>query len=237
MHPSWPESSIGLCLIVYSLIKYSYNVGQIDHHPGRDAGLTIFITLPFAAIYTIWLISFAFVEAEKATGGWISVMLSVTAAVLFWTAISVRSQLILLLVGLFLTVASWAVIIQRWNGDIGTVAYEITNSHGCEPYDGFQYLQQGVRSRAFTIIQTVEAAFVLVVIIIVRVVQVVQVRYARHLGPRHGFLQYASGGLLLQIYGSVIAYEGLIATKGAPIVISGNCMLVELNPRFGFFGF
>lgn len=32
-----------------------------------------------------------------------------------------------------------------------------------------------------------------------------------------------------------LVYEVVIATKGMPVVISGNCMLVELDPRFGFF--
>ena len=36
------------------------------------------------------------------------------------------------------------------------------------------------------------------------------------------------------MYIPVIVYEAVIANKGAPVVISGNCMLIELDPRFGF---
>jgi hypothetical protein len=53
-------------------------------------------------------------------------------------------------------------------------------------------------------------------------------------GASHGSLKVASGSLLLMIYVPVLVYEVIIAVKGTPIGISGNCMLVELNPRFGF---
>jgi hypothetical protein len=29
-------------------------------------------------------------------------------------------------------------------------------------------------------------------------------------------------------------YEAAIATKGVPVIMAGNCMLVELNLRLGF---
>lgn len=32
----------------------------------------------------------------------------------------------------------------------------------------------------------------------------------------------------------LLIYECVIATKGMPVVISGDCMLVELDPRWGF---
>jgi hypothetical protein len=41
--------------------------------------------------------------------------------------------------------------------------------------------------------------------------------------------------ILMFIYVPVLVYEVLIAVKGTPVVISGNCMLVELDPRFGFY--
>jgi len=41
--------------------------------------------------------------------------------------------------------------------------------------------------------------------------------------------------ILMFIYVPVLVYEVLIAAKGTPVVISGNCMLVELDPRFGFY--
>ena len=37
-----------------------------------------------------------------------------------------------------------------------------------------------------------------------------------------------AAGVPLAIYG------GVIATRGVPVAISGDCMLVELSPRFGF---
>jgi hypothetical protein len=32
-----------------------------------------------------------------------------------------------------------------------------------------------------------------------------------------------------------MAYLIVVAVRGNPVVISGNCMLVELNPRLGFY--
>lgn len=32
----------------------------------------------------------------------------------------------------------------------------------------------------------------------------------------------------------ILVYEFVIAGKGRPVVISGNCMLVELDPKLGF---
>jgi hypothetical protein len=36
------------------------------------------------------------------------------------------------------------------------------------------------------------------------------------------------------LYLPEIIYEGVIAGKGTPVVISGDCMLIELNPKWGF---
>ena len=35
-------------------------------------------------------------------------------------------------------------------------------------------------------------------------------------------------------YLPALIYEVIIANKGRPVVISGNCMLVELDPKWGF---
>lgn len=40
--------------------------------------------------------------------------------------------------------------------------------------------------------------------------------------------------LLIFIYVSVFIYEVIIATLGRPVVISGNCMLIELDAKLGF---
>src|SRR6202034_449597 len=63
---------------------------------------------------------------------------------------------ILFVIFAFQGAGSLAIIIQRWKGDIGSVAYLITDNNGCMPNNGFGYLQQGARSRAFRIIETAE---------------------------------------------------------------------------------
>ena len=42
---------------------------------------------------------------------------------------------------------------------------------------------------------------------------------------------------LFLLYVPVLVYEIVIASLGRPVVISGNCMLVELDPKFGFLDF
>jgi len=43
---------------------------------------------------------------------------------------------------------------------------------------------------------------------------------------------FAIGTIVLSV--PLLCYEVAIATQGRPVVISGNCMLVELDPRLGF---
>ena len=39
------------------------------------------------------------------------------------------------------------------------------------------------------------------------------------------------------LYIPILTYEIIIARAGSPVAISGHWMLVELNPRYGLFGF
>lgn len=222
MHPGWPETLIGVCFALWAWINYVTGDGD------REA-VTAWTLLSFAAVNIFWVVTFGFIESEKSTGGWLSVLWSATTTLLnVWLVVNKRIGLsaTLTVLALFQGLASWAVIIQRWKGEVGSIAYEITNSHGCVPYDGFTFLQQGMRSRAFRIIQTVESVYITVVNMFVSCIGAS--------GSSHGSLKVASGSLLLMIYIPVLVYEVIIAVKGTPIAISGNCMLVELNPRFGF---
>jgi hypothetical protein len=62
-------------------------------------------------------------------------------------------------------------------------------------------------------------------------------RSAGHNLEFHKIFKAAIAFYLLCVLLSVLAVEIVIATKGRHVVISGNCMLVELDPRFGIFGF
>jgi hypothetical protein len=176
---------IGVC---FAWIKYVTGDGDGN-------AVTAWTSLSFAVINIVWVVTFVFIESEKSTGGWLSVLWSGTTTLLnVWLVVNERHGLsaTLTVLALFQGAGSWAVIIQRWKGEIGSIAYEITNSHGCVPHDGFIYLQQGVRSRAFRIIQTVEAVYITVVNVFVSVIGLS--------GTSHGSLKVASGSLLLMIY-------------------------------------
>ena len=135
----------------------------------------------------------------------------------------------------FQYIGSGVVITQHWTGKLSTTAYTITDNHGCVPYHGLDYLTKGARSRAFKIIQTIELLYIGLL----------------YFGGCNGdsdvgndtTLDYEFEGeigkmakvvLLPLILIPVMVYEIIIATKGSPVVISGNCMLVELDPKLGF---
>jgi hypothetical protein len=132
-------------------------------------------------------------------------------------------------------------IIECWTRTIGTAAYIITDTYGCVPYnDDFQFLTGGMRSRAFRIIQTTNFAWAT----LYGPVSLIDMYtgFENRVERRDGSLrEYQSqrvwmGFIVTFTLAFVeIAYFGLIASKGAPVAISGNCMLVELDPYLGFF--
>ncbi|CAG9995557.1 unnamed protein product [Clonostachys byssicola] len=54
----------------------------------------------------------------------------------------------------FQWVASSALVIQRWVGGLGTVAYQLDSLNECVPAYGMAYLEQGARSHSFRIVQS-----------------------------------------------------------------------------------
>ena len=139
----------------------------------------------------------------------------------------------------------------------GALAYDITDSNGCTPRGGLSFLQRGARSRIFSIVQLAQAAYSVAVMVAMvpfalrrgkRMVKEMMLdtgisnpiafgRLMNHLVAVRGAARFMqtylpvatlAAGVPLAIYG------GVIATRGVPVVISGDCMLVELSPRFGF---
>jgi hypothetical protein len=51
----------------------------------------------------------------------------------------------------------------------------------------------------------------------------------------HKKIRAVAATMLLLIHIPVLIYQSIIAVKGRPVAISGNCMLVELDPRWGFY--
>ena len=236
MQPGWPETLISIVTSTFALVQVA-----ILKDKGRQPSLgkLIFTAIVPILVSIAWASSFGFIQHDKATGGWISVLdWTLTVLLTVW-ATEVQLPLvawIFAIFGIFQLAGSIAVIAQRWKGEIGTIAYQITNSNGCTPAAGFRYLEQGARSRNFRIIQTTELVYSFSVIVTaINVVTNLTRRFnSRREVQTYSYSKAAAAFALLLMYIPVIVYEAVIANKGAPVVISGDCMLIELDPRFGF---
>ena len=141
------------------------------------------------------------------------------------------------LVWAFQGAGTWAILIQRWKGIVGSVAYLISDTNGCTPYDALSYLEQGARSSAFKVIQTVEVVYAALVLsgLSFSATWSFYTSGVRNAPGTHKEIRGFVAGMLLLIHIPVLIYQSIIAVKGRPVVISGNCMLVELDPRWGFY--
>jgi hypothetical protein len=111
---------------------------------------------------------------------------------------------------------------------LGSVAYKITDFHGCVPWNNSTaYLEKGARSDAFRTIQIGQANYSVVVLIILFAIGYGNKKKLKALLPI-----FPCCTIFISIF--LLVYEAVIASKGRPVVISGNCMLVELDPRLGF---
>jgi len=252
MHPGWPETLISIGTSIFALFQLARGVRKADWERNynsfsnglyddeqpqpRPTKLSAFSSVVPPAIQAIsWTISFRSMQADKAGSGWISALhWTVTALTVMW---AIRFQVASVsvtfaILSLFQFIGSGVVIGQRWKGTIGTAAYEITDSKGCIPFNDFSYLEQGARSRAFRILQTVEFVYSVSVLTNLYYVRRQQTDQPESDGM---FIKGIVKGTLMLIYIPVLIYEAIIASKGMPVVISGNCMLVELDPKWGFF--
>ena len=125
------------------------------------------MTFAFATFTCVfWTISFGFVQAGGKTGGWLSVKawifpLCLGLGVYHHGRFGSYGGGSLLSVGIFQWIACLSLIIQRWQADIGSIAYIITDFNGCTASEtGVLFLEGGARSRIFRILQTVEFAVI-----------------------------------------------------------------------------
>lgn len=248
--PGWPSALFGVVLCIVTIVTAGSSGDSADNNaqtPPSESGLkALWSTLKagwttFHLLFTLllgiaWIYTFARIEIEKAEGGWLSILGGFN--LLFFLAgqafagsnrdmTRFQSVLIYILMPFVVleVASSLAVIIQRWNGTVGSIAYEITDLNGCIPFNGTSYLEKGARSTAFKIIQSVEVVFVDLSF---------SLAFRMADSDQDGALVMSWAALLIVLYVPEITYEAIIARKGTPVVISGDCMLVELNPRWGF---
>ena len=235
--PGWPSAVFGFVLCFVSII-FGLRATEADtNEPRSGLGVCwgVFHIAFTVLLGVMWLISFGTIESEKATGGWLSIIggynLFFFAAGTFSLEKPTKTEKVLWWFILPLMVVQvfgcLAVIVQRWEGAVGSIAYNVTDLNGCTPFNGTAYLEKGARSEAFRIIQTVEVVFGDLSIPL-------SARLADAGSDSVAGVGVAWGCLLMVLYLPEIIYEGVIAGKGTPVVISGDCMLIELNPKWGF---
>jgi hypothetical protein len=253
--PGWPTTVLGFILSTWTIFSAMAFGGKSDDDAPRKwykvwisrckvwIGRAAFVWTCISAIS--WTVAFVTIEVEKSTAGWLaalsglSLLFSLVALMGSdtenWEGYLFYPLVFFMVLEVF---GGWAVLIQRWSGKVGTIAYMVTDLNGCTPSNGIPYLQQGARSRAFRIIQTCEAASldtVAGVLLFCGCMQAMHNLYHNPDGNVRGGLKFAWAISVLVAYLPEIIYESIIAAKGTPVVISGDCMLVELNPRWGFF--
>jgi hypothetical protein len=134
--PSYPETMSSTAFAIYAIY-----VAAMEKK--RTAAADMGTLLPPIVVAIFWTMSFAFIEHRQATGGWLSVTdISITANFASW-AIEAGNPLAypFLLVWGFQGAGSWAILIQRWKGIVGSVAYLISDTNGYTPYDDLSYLE------------------------------------------------------------------------------------------------
>jgi hypothetical protein len=249
MHPMWPETLTSIFTALVAVITSKNNIdldfgdlNDLTTHSSSRYKFTRLTVVLTVVIGGTWIISFGFIQFEQSKGGWISVLdwlLTLTVAI--WAAETSASSTwaYYFLFATIQFVGSVAAVAQGWAGEVGSVAYIISDSHGCNPLNGFEYLERG--ARAFRIIQTTELAYSITIGVVVacpclrKIVRDTRARSDRAVAANASqVLRIGIMLLLILVDIPVLVYESVIATTGRPIVISGDCMLVELDPRLGF---
>ncbi|KAK0707932.1 hypothetical protein B0H67DRAFT_612485 [Lasiosphaeris hirsuta] len=269
MHPGWPEV---LATIIINIGIFLW--GRFTEH-GVYLNRFVSFLLPFG-ITALWFATFGIAQSNYSSAGWISASLTTTTALLatiidWFVAVFVwgdsrHTQMsaswkslvvvaVLLCIGSLEVAVALAAVIQRLitSTGYGIVAYSITDAHGCAPIgadNDFSFLQRGVRSRIFSIIQLAQAVYSVVVVFAIapfalakgrRMVKEMIIDLGilppRASGDRSGapitylvavrgfarFMAFYLPVATLVTGVPLLLYGGIIATRGVPVVMSGTC--------------
>ncbi|KFZ07822.1 hypothetical protein V502_09720 [Pseudogymnoascus sp. VKM F-4520 (FW-2644)] len=212
--PSWPQALVQYLLINPPINCFSSSTHEINGQVVSSFNITLFNILqlllsPF--LFVAWVVAFGMTQASFKTGGWMSVL-----GWAMWFDLAQFYNVFAVVPLIFQYPASLALVVQRWHSDLGRVAYEVTNLNGCTPYQGLDYLQQGARFSQFRILQTVTFS-------ISTLFGIMSLGNPSQMAPAMALPALAE-----------LIMTAIVATKGTPMVVSGNCLLVELNPNKGF---
>lgn len=238
MHPGWPETMISMFVLIISLYSLR-NVDEESNGSWQDVLHTAVIAYAFVTSIC-WTISFASAERSKATGGWVSCLAPVTSLNAGWVAMRRGGNtdigrflgFVVFFLSIFQYIAAYVIMAQRNNGTVGNIAYLVTELNGCSPINGTTaYLEQGARTKAFSLIQSLEVTYTTIVFLFACCI-VFGGGESDDCSAKTMNLNMAVW--LFILYLPILLYEIVIAAKGTPVIISGNCMLVELDPNLGF---
>ena len=239
--PGWPEAVVTIVLVIISGIGLRKAAKRNREQSPAPKNISFNLSLTVSIITCVaWVASFGIGEASKATAGWISVLGWAVPLMTGLTYVRFDNPvgLIFLFFAVFQWVGSLTVIVQRWCGSMGSIAYEINDARGCIPYgDSLAFLVGGIRSRAFRIMQLVNFVFLSFGCYIMwMMIMEDEDHEDEYPEDFRVHLAKVSCTWICGIIALVeIIYLAIIASKGQPVVISGNCMLVELNPYLEFF--
>ena len=209
LHPSWPQALVQYFLIAPP-IDYMFETGS--------SALDLLQVILSPLLCMVWTMSFGVAQHQIETAGWLSVM----GWALWFEQFYSHLEWYALPMLFFQGTGSFSVIIQRWTSRFGDIAYQINHLNGCKPVDGLGYLQQGARTHSFRVFQSVTFPVATCCMILANI-------KGENRKRGEGFTK----SLVIPALAELI-YTVVVASQGTPMVVSGNCLLVELNPRVGF---
>lgn len=224
-HPGWPQA-------LFQYVVFTPPIYYFDRRWPKSKPIFPWIIAGVGTAF--WFTAFLRVQisALQKAAGWTSVLgwipwCSLAVELHAWNA----ERLILL--ATVVMGAQWCLslvtIFERWSG-VGSIAYLVMSTNGCTPFQNdISSLQSGVRTRPFLIFQTVQ--FFLTSLYMLAYGN----KYRKE--PVDWIIQgkeQINRELAVFILVELI-YSCVIATKGRPMIVSGNCLLVELDPRLGFY--
>lgn len=147
-HPGWPQTSVTFVFLIYIVLlvwRKMRGASSYDSEPrdnlsweqvNRKVRRQLIKTIAIPVVtFLAWAVSFGLMHRNLHTAGWNSVTdwvfwVFVTFALYKEDEAEVPFKFFVAIIGVQWT-ASLYLIIQRWIGNIGSIAYEILDSNGC----------------------------------------------------------------------------------------------------------
>jgi len=223
-HPGWPQALFQYVVLAPPI--YCFN----RRWPKSK---TIFPWIIARVSTAFWFTAFVKAQILQKVAGWSSVLgwipwCSLAIELHAWNAEG------LILLATVVTGIQWCLslvtIVERWSGAFGSIAYLVTSTNGCTPFQNdISSLQSGIRTRPFLVFQTVQ--FFLASLYMLAYGNKYRKEPVDYIDKGKDRLNRELAVFILV----ELIYSCVVATRGRPMIVSGNCLLVELDPRLGFY--